>query len=292
MNFDQHRPVRPAPELGRTCLFCGSDLDRNRAKEHVFPDWILRRFNAGSVKVEPTWHRASDQTVRDQRSHTLSGLLCGCVCGPCNNRWMSDLEVAAEPPLIALSSRARRPEDLGAAERLVVSRWALKTAATLNRSSNFHRLVTREQAATAATDVLAPGVTIVGHLSSKLRTDAITWRQSTGIAILRTHHVDAPSLPRLMGGAWRIVIGVGQCLLLVTYVEPNSAWRLTFDTQRHAPVWPLSGAWPFHDSIDAPDNEPNTVVFYFTNSLQLADSDDDSAISRIVVEGPAHTGAD
>lgn len=89
-----HRVIEPVP----FCWFCARKAG-TKAKEHIFPQWLLRHHNAMDERVHPIRISlplggvvASERGERPLRAH-----FNGEVCADCNNGWMSALEVAAAP---------------------------------------------------------------------------------------------------------------------------------------------------------------------------------------------------
>ena len=108
------------------CFFCGREAKLTR--EHVIPRWLRKplrdevRFKGG------VWLRSSLPSERSPmyRARRTDSVLKR-VCGGCNAGWMSRLEGEVRPLLIPLiEGEAIR---LTEASRLILVRWALKTAA-------------------------------------------------------------------------------------------------------------------------------------------------------------------
>src|SRR5579864_3557575 len=93
--------------MPKQCVFCGTSLKGSRTREHVFPRWLLRERNLADVQISPTHWRVEDRTAASVRRHTLNNLVTSRVCGSCNNGWMSELEIAAQPILLPLMSDDR-----------------------------------------------------------------------------------------------------------------------------------------------------------------------------------------
>jgi hypothetical protein len=62
------------------------------------------------------------------RQHGLNNFAVKNVCESCNNGWMSRLEGRAKPFILDLMDAGTKPGGLTADGRLVISRWAAKTA--------------------------------------------------------------------------------------------------------------------------------------------------------------------
>jgi hypothetical protein len=106
-------------------LFCGQDLSGQRAREHVFPQWLLRDFDLVEAGVAPL-HMSTEFTFVSRRLHKLSGLVEGHICETCNGGWMSDLEGEARSILGPLIAGTRDLEAFDRRARLVLARWTLR----------------------------------------------------------------------------------------------------------------------------------------------------------------------
>ena len=107
----------------KKCIFCGARAD---SREHLFSEWI-REFMAN------TWipNRTGDRT------HVLAGAVpwkssdpinvrVRCVCVPCNNKWMGDIDAEASKILTPMMSGDM--VQLSLDEQKKVATWAvLKT---------------------------------------------------------------------------------------------------------------------------------------------------------------------
>lgn len=123
------------------CFFCGRDDKLTR--EHVFPRWLRkplrdeRRFEIGM------WLRSSlpiekGPTIQRRRTDAILRR----VCESCNSGWMSDLENDVRPlltPLIAGETIV-----VSGADRELLLRWALKTAAVLGPLQRAYDAVSPE----------------------------------------------------------------------------------------------------------------------------------------------------
>lgn len=233
--------------------------------------------------VEPSWTDARDGSLRDQRAHPLKAMVLGHVCAGCNNGWMSELEVTARPTLLDLASGHLLVSELSRQQRVVVARWALKTAVALNRSSNFHQLATAEQAAATRTDQLPDGVVVLAHaLPERDQRDDFWWLQHQGIAQVLNAR-DSEDLAALQRGAWRCFIGFERLCLLVAYARLNLEWRWFLDPRYETPIWPMEGVWPQRSS-STPAPEMRRFSVWMSLSIGLCRADDDRGIEAATVE--------
>lgn len=125
----------------RTCLVCGG-AQGPWSREHVFPLWLLGSLgpSAGVMRVgsrERDDDCLSNSLFRGEveysqlRLHATSALQVGSVCKDCNSGWMSHLESSVKRFLPQLAARTMMPFELDRRQRLVLARWALKTALML-----------------------------------------------------------------------------------------------------------------------------------------------------------------
>jgi hypothetical protein len=279
-------PHTEAKASGR-CLLCGNDLSGRRAKEHVFPRWLLEHFGLSDLLIQPTWREAvKEGQAKDQRQHTMEGLVHGLVCASCNNGWMNDLEIAVRPLLLGLADGSAEPSSLAPDQRRTLARWAVKTAATLNHSSNFHTVVRTEQARSAREDSpLLPGLIVVARQMPRSHEPALTWLQNVGVGqIIFRSDDERERAMEYSKEAWRIVLGVGRLLLLVAYLPPSSEWEPCFHSGLHTPIWPIAGTWPMRDG-PMPDQESLAAeTLYMQMGLVLIPEGDHDVIDQIVVE--------
>lgn len=267
------------------CFFCGNDLSTaGRAREHVLPQWLLRHYGIERAKVEPSWTGALDSSLRDQRSHPLKAMVLGHVCAACNNGWMSALEVAARPTLLDLAEGRLRVSDLSPQPRTLVARWALKTVAALNASSNFHRLVTQDQAAATRTDQLPDGVVVLAHvLADRDERDDFWWLQHNGIAQMLNPR-EGDDLAAVQDGAWRCFLGFDRLCLLVAYAQPSPEWAWFRDPRWGAPIWPLEGTWHQRPSSSPAADDVRTLSMWMSLSIGLCRADDLRGIESTTIE--------
>lgn len=101
--------------MARRCIFCGN---APVTLEHVWPQWLLRRYRVtGLVRTGPRPVAFSKRSME---------IAARCVCKPCNNGWMSELENRARPWLEPMVDGA--PTVLDSAAQFAVAAWATKTA--------------------------------------------------------------------------------------------------------------------------------------------------------------------
>lgn len=83
----------------RKCIFCGAD---GVSKEHFWPQWMHPLLPAGE-KFTVGFDRFKDGEWESERLREMQGppmnKTIQCVCEPCNNGWMSEMEKEVRPVL-------------------------------------------------------------------------------------------------------------------------------------------------------------------------------------------------
>ncbi len=115
----------------RRYLFCSSDAN---SLEDAWPRWITNQFKA-SQSAEVQAERRGVQ-LKPWRAHQPE-LPIRCVCRPCNNGWMSQLEVQAQRFLQPMLIGDRCGLDM--AGQTTVAVWSLKTAMVLEALDQPHQ---------------------------------------------------------------------------------------------------------------------------------------------------------
>ncbi len=238
-------------------MFCATRLSVvARSKEHVIPRWLQEHLSIAQDKLSPTHLSFFDNErprdghrVVSARAHNVDNLVAGHVCSKCNNGWMSDLEVATAPILVALMSTQREVHQLAESERFLVARWATKTAFVLNRSSNYHQVIGDDLAGQLRSNstMLPPGVSVVGQHHDDLG-ETFNWFQ-TQTWVARTQ-LPQDELRRLLGTSLKVSLHVGRLILLVSY-WPHPGWVYIYEKYLHVPLYPFRGPVMWLEGPDA-----------------------------------------
>ncbi len=122
---------------GSLCVFCGS---RANSKEHVFAMSVCKR--AGDINYPVTAGlsvEGKENLIRNPKPMPIQALTVRCVCSPCNNLWMSELETWFISRLGSLID-PQWPQDALAVieqlkpERNTLAHWLIKTAVTYSHT--------------------------------------------------------------------------------------------------------------------------------------------------------------
>jgi hypothetical protein len=223
------------------CWMCNAKSGE-RAKEHTFALSLLAELGATSESFSPTHMSSIGSVVSARRQMPSKALLAGEVCKDCNAGWMSDLEMAARPLLVA-GARGETDRELGRAEQLTLARWFFKTAIVLNCSQNYRLLLPWNVRHSAKTG-LHPDVRVLVARRPFNPEDQVDFRQGfSGLtALVPTDKAQelAMALERIYAG-W---IGVADWWGLVIYAVPGG--------------WPEPGVdfrqiWPYRREFDWAD---------------------------------------
>jgi hypothetical protein len=233
-------PPSPPAEVPTGCLFCGGSLSgEQRTREHIFPRWLLRRYEWGKDGIAPM-HASPDFELISGRIHRLSDLVEGRICRDCNGGWMSRLEVEVQPILTPLIDATRPLESNDGAARLVLARWAAKSAYVLNWSANYPRKVPLAHLrALVETPELHPRVVVMA--AAHAGPSSLFWVQGP------TWQIDAPGVlfedvQTLAARSYKITMQIGSVILLVAF-WPGEYWRYSLANDVHRNVWPPFGLW-------------------------------------------------
>jgi hypothetical protein len=110
-----------------TCIFCErSATDVKMTREHLWPNWInkLPANSRFAGPVERTRVLEDDESQREVDSWTtriLADQTIRCVCEACNGGWMSQIEAAAKPHILAMMHGA--PYTLGPDAQSILATW-------------------------------------------------------------------------------------------------------------------------------------------------------------------------
>ena len=140
------------------CLFCGRLFygprrepgQVKRSREHIWPDWI--RKHAGQLPDFRVSHAAVSQisltgqsVIQMAETSTSKSSVLNLrtpVCEECNTGWMSRLETAGKPHILAAAAaaEANAPIVLSRGEARTLAMWAEKTALTNELTTNWPKV--------------------------------------------------------------------------------------------------------------------------------------------------------
>ena len=194
------------------CSFC--DNRGPRAKEHVWPDWLLHHMGLDKSTMANTHMDIGGGTV-SRRVQSACSMVYGAVCAECNNGWMSGLETRAKPILVHLMSSASSTEVLSSEDAAALAKWAFKTAIVRNAGTNYRSIVPRAHYRYLYEErSIPPGVFVdIGLCSTH---SALSGLQSqTLMGFLKAEDVGRAA--EIQRDLYNIVLAVGRLLLRTIY---------------------------------------------------------------------------
>jgi hypothetical protein len=245
------------------CIFCGSSLAGNRAKEHILPTWLLQEFGWSRDFVMPT-HFSDTGEVLSSRSHDMSSFVEGNVCPSCNNGWMSALEGRAKSLIVDLARGKREVIQLPDGEALLLVAWTAKTCICLYSASNYRRIIPSShfQPLDADKFSLPQNVFVVGHTFHS--STGFSWVQSPSLEVIQPKRaLSEEEFSRLKISGYKISLRIGCLYLLLGYI-PFPFGKPALYKYRHVPLYPRRSC-PVVWQISADDwpDEPTQRLFAF-----------------------------
>lgn len=252
--------------MKKVCIFCGIELNkRNKSNEHIIPQWLLDHLSIRDFRIEPT-HMTSIGNLVSQRIHTLDGLLFGNVCEKCNGGWMCNLEIDSKQILIDLIDGNKSVNNLSENERFIISRWALKTALTLNAGSNFHKYIpeTHYRELYEISTALPKGIIIA--VQQYNNSEAFYWQQGASWSI-RGETLSVADVNRFETETYKITFSFGQLVVSVTYL-PFADYLPALWKGIHIPLYPAQRQCMWYERSDFPWNDTIEAVVNFHLGLE------------------------
>ena len=234
--------------MEQKCIFCGDRLLGSRTREHVLPEWLAEFLNISEASIQPT-HFSDEGDVISSRHHPIDQLLCGRVCGGCNNGWMSQLENSNIEVLKDLIQGKRDIINLNPTEKGNLARWACKTAYALHAASNYRKIIPDEHFHLIKNGAFASGVFILGksfenpspwvQSSDAEKNSVFSWMQNSMWWVSMQPEANRDEEARnLSPESYKISLQIGGLLLLVAF-HPMKNTQLALDAAFHVPLHPL-----------------------------------------------------
>jgi hypothetical protein len=153
----------------KACLFCSNKAG---SKEHIIADWLIKKMMAEDLPI--TIAHRNEKGIEALRTHKLGTYKVSCVCGDCNNGWMSQLEnwfkrdmgMLVEPDWPRLGTEFLR---VASREKKKLARWAIKTAAMISYNSKLGGIQDFDLLRTVKDDGELPDIIVeVGHIAEPI----------------------------------------------------------------------------------------------------------------------------
>ena len=212
------------------CWMCPRSSGR-RAKEHIFPGWLLERLGAADELFEPRHYDLKGTLLSKRGPYPASALLSGEICDACNHGWMSRLETEFERVLLG---EPARPWTRG--DQQIVAHWFAKTAIVINVSQNYRLLVPKAERHAAELGV-PPGFEVFVAKTNGHHTH-LDFKQGWNMGGWVTPTDQVESMMALAERCFRCAIRIDDLVGLVLYAPPNK-WLEPED--HFISIWPSAG---------------------------------------------------
>jgi hypothetical protein len=220
----------------RQCWFCDAPIAGTTAsREHVIGQWLQSLLGISAEEARPTLTSLPTGTELKHRRHPLSQLKTGSICAKCNNGWMSELERAVASTLVPLMHGERRLADIRRAERLILARWATKTAYALDAGGLEQRVPKDHFGALRANNKgLPPQVAVFAADHDPTR----KWYFAVGGTW--SHAAITPTgQARVEKESYKIVLQLDRLVLVVAY-WPLRGWNFRIEKEQLVKIWPVT----------------------------------------------------
>lgn len=231
--YDQQLEARGARLAWRVnervpfCWMCDRTQGR-RAREHIFPKWLLVELGAVDELFHPTHADVFGRRISSRGPVPASAFVAGEVCDVCNAGWMSDLEALVRPILFPPGGR----ETLSSTDQEVLARWLIKVAVVLNTSQNYRLMIPRAARHAVAHGVPPDfGVYIAEH---RQESGKLNFAQTTGAMSIVPSGRET-GYQREAAKVYGCALAIDDFLAVVVYARPG-AWAM--------PTEPMTRIWP------------------------------------------------
>lgn len=250
--------------MPRTCLACSSLTAGIRAKEHVLAEWLLAHLGIAHEALYQGFANSADGTSQIMRTHAVDQFVEGRICDRCNNGWMRQLEETAKPFLVPLIEGERPLSLLSNDERLIVARWAAKTAFVLSYTAVIKPVPLDHIAQLRMVTTLPPQTAVAGALTLGYTRDVSFVRKEHWPQFLGVNENPVMGQPV----AYKIGLQIRRLLLVVAHwPAPTATFAIAAGV--HVPLWPLGPIYPAYVSPETIRGDPADS---FSHLQHLADT--------------------
>lgn len=246
----------------RGCLFCAAPLTES-AREQVIPQWLIGYLGVRDEDLFQGIAQTRDGALLKQRTHTAESVAESRVCKQCNTGWISSLENQVRPFLMDLMTGQRTLHALSAEERLILGRWAAKTAFVLSHAAPLDAVVPEDQPRTLRefSDTLPAGVGVFANQHEHTRKFSYVQKNHW----LRFSEEEQPEHPQ----RYKIALQLQNLLLLVAHWPPPT--RMVLAAATHLPIWPVETLAPsYYPGIDLPrPYDSRSLLMRFSDTLAI-----------------------
>ena len=234
------------------------------------PQWLLDAFDIRDENIKPTHLSSYDEDIVSARSHQLNRLVAGGICKDCNNGWMSSLEVEAMPLLINLFKNETSVVDLNQSQRFTIARWAMKTALTLNHSSNFLKSVPKAHFSHLYSHPTTLPENVVVFAQNHDFNQNFYWLQSSTWIVHDADDIaDEATKKCLQEKGYKIAFQFRGLLIVVAF-NPLDEFLFCLWKGIHVPLYPMKGRIAYFDRDGFPWTDSKKAIYAFHIGLELA----------------------
>jgi hypothetical protein len=213
----------------RRCVGCGAELTGSVAtREHALAQWLAAEVELPGARLKH--YLRDEEKTEDEllRCHGLNNFAVKNVCADCNGGWMSRLENHAKPFILGLINQQTALRELLPDARLVVSRWAVKTAfMILSIQHTKHELPWRIFQNLGTDEERGPDECSV--LAAQLA------KLPDGFLYTCHPNILSETQPPVQ---FRVGFAVNRLHFAVIIPVLEGQWVLRFDPNIHVPLWP------------------------------------------------------
>ncbi len=227
----------------RKCVACGNQLTGDVASlEHVLSQWLATEIEIPGARLKHYLHDSIEESDELLRSHGLNKFAVRSVCDKCNSGWMCRLENRAKPFIHGLMNAQMNIRDLEPEAKLIVARWAVKTAFMLLSVQQacyelpwgiFQRLAKDEASGPEGCFVLAAQISTLP--------DGFTYVCHPNILAENESPVQ-----------FRVGFSIQRLHLVVIIPVRDGQHVLRFDSRVHLSLWPPTVAWIQRNEVYPP----------------------------------------
>lgn len=213
------------------CAMCGRPLRGDRSKEHVFAKWLMPHYEALPQPFSVAWSSDDSFEVHEKRELIMGNHVAGRICRTCNNGWMSQLEDQAKLALLDVASKRRSLASLIQTERLLLARWATKTALVARSSAPGPQVAPPAHGLDLSRGRMPP-VAVIGRQSPADL--GLSW-YATQRWMVRYPDSAREDVARLIGASHKTVVTVGHAIFCVCFWT-EASWPITLSAASHVVV--------------------------------------------------------
>ncbi len=240
----------------RRCIFCGGT---GMSKEHFWPKWASQNVSSTQSKsYAQELHTSSGYPRvpvhpphRRKRNGDLSTVKFRVVCRSCNNGWMSRVEQAAKPHLLALMSGVPTVLDR-AAQRSIAAWITMKVIVAEHDQPDTAMTPAADREALRSDPPVLPEYFVI-RIGMHTLAAQTAYRRHSETLMFASHDITPPPVPEMLGmGRNAQMVTFAFAALLVHVFAARDCGRkpeqmLSFSNQALPQLWPHQAeqfSWP------------------------------------------------